>query len=66
MKKLTKKDKLFIKVIGEKLTELCQDHPEQVIQEQWMMWLDEAPFTSERYEEFIAWRDAWLKLNALD
>jgi hypothetical protein len=65
-KKISKRDKLFIKAVGEKLAELCEDHPEQVIQEQWMEWLDEAPFTSDRYDEFMSWRDEWLKMNPLD
>lgn len=66
MKKLSRKNKLFIEVVGKKLAEICKDHPEQVIQEQWMLWLNEAPFTTERYNEFISWRNEWMKLNPLD
>lgn len=41
-------------------------HPYQHIQEEWMSWLTEGPFTHERYLEFMRWREDYLKLNPID
>jgi hypothetical protein len=39
----------------------CDEHPDAVIQSEWNLWLEEGPFTYERYKDFISWKELWIK-----
>jgi translation initiation factor IF-3 len=62
MNKISKKNQKFMSSIGIKLSELVDAHPEQTVQEQWMLFLEEG-FTYERYIQFMEWRSYWFELN---
>lgn len=38
-----------------------KQHPDQIIQEEWIIFLNQGPLTPERYRDFINWRDEFLK-----
>jgi hypothetical protein len=56
MKNVSKTKQKFINIVTGALVQLLDGRPEQTIQEQWDMFLNEGPFTYEKYLQFMKWR----------